>query len=389
MSCSEEATIWMSSSAMNMPTHMTTKGARLHTSSSAAQLSGGRAALWQRRHAFSRVRSRVHADRRRQARPQRPKHRVVVELDADGNALHDLGEVAGRVFGRDHAEDGAGGRGEADDMAVKDMVRQDVGDDRRGLSRRHSFELVLLEIGVDPKVMRRDDGGEIGAAGDIGADLGGAIADIAVDRRADFGVAQIELGGAEVGLRLRRRRPGPRRSLRPKPRVAALRRRARPWTKRRRPGRLIERDALSAFCRDPALESASSRYLRSSCLANSACAVFASRSAFAWRMIVCCSDFFASRLASVAFRAATIAVARSTAARKSRSSRRMSGWPARTWSLSADQDLGDEAGDVRRYRRDIAARVGVVGAFDEAPDGPPVVAVSRPAASARSPASPA
>ena len=31
MSCRDEATIWMSSSAMNMPTHITTNGPRLHT----------------------------------------------------------------------------------------------------------------------------------------------------------------------------------------------------------------------------------------------------------------------------------------------------------------------------------------------------------------------
>ena len=40
-----------------------------------------------------------------------------------------------------------------------------------------------------------------------------------------------------------------------------------------------------------------------------------------------------------------------------------------------DRDLGDEAGDLRRDDRDIAADIGVVGALDEAPDGPPVVAV--------------
>jgi hypothetical protein len=36
-----------------------------------------------------------------------------------------------------------------------------------------------------------------------------------------------------------------------------------------------------------------------------------------------------------------------------------------------DQDLGDEPGDMRRYRRDVASDIGVVGRFDEAPDGPP------------------
>ena len=78
-----------------------------------------------------------------------------------------------------------------------------VGDDRRFLARRHMRELVFLEIGVDPKPMRRDDGDQIGASGDIGADLGRAIADVAVDGRADFRVAEVELGGAQIGLGFR------------------------------------------------------------------------------------------------------------------------------------------------------------------------------------------
>ena len=40
-----------------------------------------------------------------------------------------------------------------------------------------------------------------------------------------------------------------------------------------------------------------------------------------------------------------------------------------------DRDIGDESGHLRRDHRDVAADIGVVGAFDEAPDGPPIVAV--------------
>ena len=64
------------------------------------------------------------------------------------------------------------------------------------------LELAFLEVGVHPKVMRRDDGDEIGAASDIGADLSGAIADIAVDRRANIGVAEIKFSRVEIGLSL-------------------------------------------------------------------------------------------------------------------------------------------------------------------------------------------
>ena len=74
--------------------------------------------------------------------------------------------------------------------------------DRRRLSRNHMLELAFLEVGVHPKVMRRDDCDEIGAASDIGADLRGAIADIAVDRRANIGVAEVQFGCMLIGLGL-------------------------------------------------------------------------------------------------------------------------------------------------------------------------------------------
>ena len=67
---------------------------------------------------------------------------------------------------------------------------------------RHMLELAFLEVGVDPEIVRRDDRDEIGAARDIGADLGGAVADIAVDGRANLGVAEIEFGRVAVGLGL-------------------------------------------------------------------------------------------------------------------------------------------------------------------------------------------
>ena len=41
---------------------------------------------------------------------------------------------------------------------------------------------------------------QIGAGRDIGADLRGAVADIAVDRRADLGVAEVEPRGLQIGL---------------------------------------------------------------------------------------------------------------------------------------------------------------------------------------------
>jgi len=53
----------------------------------------------------------------------------------------------------------------------------------------HISELILFKIGVDPQAMRRDHAHQIRFARDIGADLRSAVADIAVDRRADLRVA--------------------------------------------------------------------------------------------------------------------------------------------------------------------------------------------------------
>ena len=189
-----------------------------------------------------------------------PSRVAVVERDADRHALHDLGEVAGGVFRRDHAEDRPGARRQALDMAVEDLSRQHVGDDRRRLPRPHMRQLVLLEIGVDPEPLRRDDAQQIRAVRDIGTDLRGAVADIAVDRRADLGVAEIEAGGFEIGLGLGDVGAGfgdfriEHAQLLPGGGEAGLRR---IWWLTAPPGRLPI--ARSAFCRVPKVVSARSR----------------------------------------------------------------------------------------------------------------------------------
>ena len=63
-------------------------------------------------------------------------------------------------------------------------------------------QLIFLKIGIDPEPLRRDDTQEICAIGDVSTDLGGPVADVAVDRRADLGVAQIEARGFKIRLGL-------------------------------------------------------------------------------------------------------------------------------------------------------------------------------------------
>src|ERR1700759_2848525 len=113
MSRSEAETIWMSSSAMNMPTHMLAKA---NTFCACVRLAR-----------FELI-SRLRVDRRldRQPRPQQLEVAVLaVERDAHRHALHDLGEVAGRVLGWQHAELRARGRGEAHDVALERALGRD------------------------------------------------------------------------------------------------------------------------------------------------------------------------------------------------------------------------------------------------------------------------
>src|ERR1700738_3126873 len=96
MYCSDEATIWMSSSAMKPPKHITTNGPRL-----LSQLAVSGIAVTSRlaRPAgYRRSRSSKGPDVFR--RGSRRRHR----RDADRYALNDLREVAGSVFRRDHED---------------------------------------------------------------------------------------------------------------------------------------------------------------------------------------------------------------------------------------------------------------------------------------------
>ena len=66
---------------------------------------------------------------------------------------------------------------------------------------------MFLEVGLHPQAAGGHDGDQIRARLDIGADLRGAVADVTVDRRADLGIAEVELCRLQVGPRLRLRGP--------------------------------------------------------------------------------------------------------------------------------------------------------------------------------------
>ena len=104
-------------------------------------------------------------------------------LDAHRHALHDLGEVAGRVVRRQQREHRAGGRRDAHHGAVDRVAAQRVDRDRHRLAGLQLAELRLLEVRVDIDRIERHQAREPLARLHVVADLHGAIADDAVDRR--------------------------------------------------------------------------------------------------------------------------------------------------------------------------------------------------------------
>ena len=78
--------------------------------------------------------------------------------------------------------------------------RQGVDADRHRLAGPEAGELRLLEIGVDIDVVERHQARQPLAGLHVVADLHGAVADDAVDRRADDGEGQIALGLGQCRL---------------------------------------------------------------------------------------------------------------------------------------------------------------------------------------------
>jgi hypothetical protein len=322
------------------------------------------------------VRPGIDADRGRQARPQFAEARVsVIERDADRDALNDLGKVAGGVLRRDHAEDRPGARCQAEDMAVEDLARPHVGDHRRWLPRLHMRQLILLEIRVDPEPVRGGDAQQVSAAGDIGADLPGPVADIAVDRRADLGVAEIEAGGFQIRLGLGHARPRggdfriPHGQLLPgggKPCLGRFGRRLRFLVDGRRSLGVLPRTVAGQ---------------RQAAVADGVLAGKRGAGNLGVEVGLGLADhsllqdvlgfepgergppLIGDCLGMIECR---LEIARIEPDQQ---------LPGFDMLVVCHQDFRNESCDMRRHRRDVAAGIGIIGALDEAPDGPPLMAV--------------
>ena len=146
---------------------------------------------------------RVHAHHHRHARAQQSfTGDVGRHADAHRQALHDLGEVSGRVVRRQQREHGAGRGREAFDRSLDGVLGQSVDGNGDGLAGPQPRELRFLEVGVDVDRVERHQARQPLAGLHVVAGLHRAVADHAVERRADDGERQIALGLGERGLEL-------------------------------------------------------------------------------------------------------------------------------------------------------------------------------------------
>ena len=134
---------------------------------------------------------------------------MAVQRDLHRNALHDLGEIARRVVGRQQREGASGAGRPAVDMPREDEVGESIDGDARGLADAHIGHLGFLVVRDHPDVGQRHDRDDLRADVDELAGPHLALADEAVGRRNNVRVTEIvarqrdlRLGGANLRLDL-------------------------------------------------------------------------------------------------------------------------------------------------------------------------------------------
>src|SRR6516162_4474572 len=94
----------------------------------------------------------------RQTRTQSLELLTLIEHDLHWNALNNLYVIPGRIFRRQQAEAGAGGRSDAVDATLQALAAKRIHRNGYGLARMHIPELRFFEVRCDPDVIAGNDG---------------------------------------------------------------------------------------------------------------------------------------------------------------------------------------------------------------------------------------
>src|SRR5262249_22343338 len=142
----------------------------------------------------------VHVGDDRQANEQRGLVRIVVgQLDAYGQPLDDLHEVAGGVLRREQGDGLTGPHGEAGDAAlVFAPAPVHVHLAAHAMADAQVPELRLLEVGIDPDLGGRPDGQDALPRRGVIAGVDVAAGHQAIDLAGDVAITEVQLRLGEV-----------------------------------------------------------------------------------------------------------------------------------------------------------------------------------------------
>src|SRR5882757_7061378 len=125
---------------------------------------------------------------------------ALVEPYPNRDALNHLGEIAGRVVGRQQCELRPTGGRYSLDTAMQPFAWETIDGHVDRLARLYPGQLGLLVVGDDIDVRQRHDIDEVAPDIDVVVRLNLPLADDTIERCCDFGVAKLEAGRGQRGL---------------------------------------------------------------------------------------------------------------------------------------------------------------------------------------------
>src|ERR1700730_5712560 len=123
----------------------------------------------------------------------------VVDRNFNGNSLNHLGEISGRIVGRQERELRAGARRKREHMAVQPVTRERIHGDLRRLADGHVRQLGFLVVRDHPDVRQRNERGDLPSDPHVLTRFDLTLTDHAVLRGENARVTEVDVGELETG----------------------------------------------------------------------------------------------------------------------------------------------------------------------------------------------
>src|SRR6266478_1594794 len=126
---------------------------------------------------------------------------IFIEANSHGEPLHYFHVIPGRIFRRKQAEERTSGTRQTLHFSFV-VTAKGIHAKRHWLARSHTFELRLFEVCGDPDILDRNDQKQALPRLHAVAEFHGLTSNDAADWSVDLRIAEVELGGAQIGAGL-------------------------------------------------------------------------------------------------------------------------------------------------------------------------------------------